>query len=189
MVGAIASSAPVQAKLDFDAYLKVVDDDLGKKCLGEIRSAMTEFTSLLSSSSGRREITRKLKLSPSLEGASKLDVSSLVNIFADAFAFATQYDDYQNTSIVTLCRKMFDSGNNTTALERLGEIVRKDQYLYYKYHLNIDKMKSDKWNGGKQSACQLKLLNLHKTHVYLIWFVFRSSLDVPNVHRVWLFSD
>ena len=149
MVGAIASSAPVQAKLDFDAYLKVVDNDLGKKCLGEIRSAMTEFTSLLGSSSGRQEITRKLKLRPSLEGASKLDISSLVHIFSSPFAYATQGNDNHNRRVIALCRRMFDNGNNTTALERLGKIVGNGQYLSYQYHLYIDSIKFTKWSWSK----------------------------------------
>lgn len=52
MVGAIATSAPVQAKLNFVEYLEVVRDSLGTasqgaECVNAVKTANTQLTALL----------------------------------------------------------------------------------------------------------------------------------------------
>ena len=60
-IGAVASSAPVQAKLDFGAFQDVVaasfmTSDQGSLCLNNIESATTAIYQLLKTSSGRQQL-------------------------------------------------------------------------------------------------------------------------------------
>lgn len=90
--GAIASSAPVQAILNFDQYLKVVDASLGSQCVSEIRSAVNELGNLLSTSSRWKEINQLFQLCDPLDGTKKLDVSNLVGNLAGNFEGVVQYN-------------------------------------------------------------------------------------------------
>lgn len=90
--GAIASSAPVQAILNFDTYLKVVDESLGSRCVSEIRSAVDELSNLLGTTSGWTQISKMFQLCDPLDGTKKLDVSNLVSNLAGNFEGVVQYN-------------------------------------------------------------------------------------------------
>lgn len=92
VAGAIASSAPINAILDFDTYLKVVDISLGSNCVNEIRSAMTEMSNLLKSSVGWKQIETLFNLCDPLDGNNQMDVFNLISTLASNFEGVVQYN-------------------------------------------------------------------------------------------------
>ena len=110
VAGAIASSAPVQAVLNFDTYFKVVNTVIGPKCSGEIRTAMKKLSSLLQTKDGWRKIDKLFNLCQPLDGNNKMDVFNLVAIIAGRFAGAVQYNKqvcgYFKLTVATPCRDL-----------------------------------------------------------------------------------
>lgn len=90
--GAIASSAPVKAVLNFDTYLEVVDTSLGPKCVSNIRSAMNELEPLLDNENGWEILTKKFRLCDPLDGTNKDDVANFVSAVAGNFEGVVQYN-------------------------------------------------------------------------------------------------
>ena len=65
ILGAVASSAPVFAKLDFPAYMDVVTASLGttgKDCVRNVANATDKLQSLLSSEQGAKQLTDLFRL-------------------------------------------------------------------------------------------------------------------------------
>jgi pimeloyl-ACP methyl ester carboxylesterase len=90
--GAIASSAPVQAVVDFKKYFGVVAESLGTKCDNAIEDATSRFKTLLANQEGWRPITKKFKLCDELDGNNQNDVYNLMDTFAVNIAGTVQYN-------------------------------------------------------------------------------------------------
>jgi hypothetical protein len=61
-IGSFATSAPVQAQLEFPEYFQVVQTSVGSKCAGVIKSATDAVTSKMSSNQGMQELVSKFNL-------------------------------------------------------------------------------------------------------------------------------
>ncbi|OTF78136.1 hypothetical protein BLA29_012616, partial [Euroglyphus maynei] len=92
VAGAIASSAPVQAVLDFEDYLKVVDESLGEHCVREIKSATDDLSKLIKSKNNWPEIQKKFMLCSPFDGSNPLDVSNFFGNLAGNFEGVVQYN-------------------------------------------------------------------------------------------------
>lgn len=172
VAGAVASSAPVLAKLNFDSYYKSVTNSLDSKCVSEIRSAMEQFNSLLKTTSGKQQLTKTLNLCTPLESSSQnpKDVSFLIFQFANNFGFAVEGND--NTTgnplnIQKICSNMTDERNSSlTALDRLAGIM---DFVYdggcvindYSWIVNSNDSWSD--NHREHGKCYFLILFTTKT--------------------------
>lgn len=146
--GAVASSAPVLAKFNFNSYLKVVTTQLGPKCVSQIHSAMSQFTHLLGTSNGRHELTKKFNLCTPLEKANSKDISMLVSSFSYIFDTIVQSkNNSAHNQVWEVCSKMTDE--RKLPLDRLSNVVHlsgehcriynyKSSVSFWKYHLNYD---------------------------------------------------
>ena len=92
VAGAVASSAPVQAVLNFKDYIKVVDESLGQHCVQQIRSATDEISKMLQNPKQWELIEEKFHLCDKLDGNNKLDVSNLMSNLANNFEGVVQYN-------------------------------------------------------------------------------------------------
>ncbi|CAJ0938218.1 unnamed protein product, partial [Mesorhabditis belari] len=86
-VGAIASSAPVNLKLDFYEYAMVVEDDVtitDPTCPGEIRKAFDAMQKLSLSAAGRETLNTIWNLQPKFDTeTTKLDITNfLANVYS-----------------------------------------------------------------------------------------------------------
>lgn len=95
VVGAIATSAPVEAKLNFVEYLEVVRDSLnttqhGAECVSAVKTANEELTTLLGHRSSWPVIEKMFKLDPPLQN--ELDVQNLAQSLAGNFMGIVQYN-------------------------------------------------------------------------------------------------
>ena len=92
VAGAVASSAPVNAILDFEEYLRVVDTSLGPKCTENVREAMVQVENLLEHPLGWRTLTSMFRLCDDFNGSFPLDVQNLVQDLAGNFEGVVQYN-------------------------------------------------------------------------------------------------
>lgn len=92
VAGAVASSAPVKAILDFDKYLQVVDVSLGEECTENIRKAVTELDQLLQHPVGWRSLTSMFRTCDDFNGTDVNDVMNFVQDLAGNFEGVVQYN-------------------------------------------------------------------------------------------------
>ena len=92
-LGSVASSAPVEAMLDFHQYLEVVDKSLtyfsGAECSATIASATQTIQQKLTSASGRSELAAKFKVCDALEA--DLDISTFMQNLMGNWQGLVQY--------------------------------------------------------------------------------------------------
>lgn len=92
VVGAIASSAPVQAIIDFEDYLAVVSNSLGNKCVDSIKEATDQLAKLLNHPLGWRSIEKNFKLCDTFNGTVVNDVYNLISTLAGNIEGVVQYN-------------------------------------------------------------------------------------------------
>jgi len=116
-IGSIASSAPVQATLDFFLYLDVVDASLtsitGKRCDAQIYQATQQLQSMLNSSQNDQV---QSMFNTCTVPESDLDIANFISSLMGNFMEIVQYDDEGGNPITiqTLCNIM-DNGSNVLA--------------------------------------------------------------------------
>ena len=115
VVGAIASSAPVHAELDFVEYLQVVTASLntaqaGSQCTSRIAAATATIQQQLQTQSGRQQLASTFNLCAA--PVSDLDVQNFVSSIAGAFMGIVQYnrDNFPGNTITidTVVRRCGD---------------------------------------------------------------------------------
>lgn len=150
VLGAVASSAPLQAKLSFDTFLQEMDTDLGKGCVNEVRLAMNEFTHKLGSDSGREYLTNLFGLCTPLKNANQLDISLLVYIISIPFQGAAMFNE-ENPRFPNdpgVCEIMTDRRYGASALERLRVTLweyRISNCVYFQYKPYVDLVAEVGW--------------------------------------------
>jgi len=173
--GAVASSAPLLAQINFKEYLGVVTDALettkqGSVCTGAIREAVTELENLIQSDTCCKKIEKSFRLCDQLDVDNDLDVANLFESLTGNFEGVVQYNkdnrDFSgaNITIDTLCDAMTDSSLGSY-LERYAVVnslvldTSKEECLDYKYDKFINEMRLTDWNssaaeGGRQWTYQ-----------------------------------
>ena len=92
VVGAVASSAPVEAIIDFKEYLGVVSRSLGQKCDDSIREATTQLGAELNRPLQWPLIQKQFQLCDPLNGFNTNDVSGLMSSLTGNFEGVVQYN-------------------------------------------------------------------------------------------------
>lgn len=174
VVGAVATSAPVLARLDFKQYLEVVTASLqttGAACTQHIGNATMKIQSMLMSDEGRQQLSEKFSLCEPLSD-NKNDISNFASITAGNFMGVVQYNKDNrkfegaigtNITIDVLCTIMNDKSLddlskyarvNTLMLDTYGESC-----LDVNYSDMIQDLRKTSWNssaaeGGRQWTYQ-----------------------------------
>lgn len=106
--GAIASSAPVQAVLDFDEYMEVVDESIGQQCSHQVSLATKQLEELVHL--GRWDEIRSLfHLCPAFNATTKNDLAMFYSMLPEPFALAVQYNNPSKNQIGHLCSTMVNA--------------------------------------------------------------------------------
>lgn len=92
VVGAIASSAPIEAVINFKEYLGVVSRSLGEACDQSIREATAELAFELQRPLGWRALEKQFKLCDPFNGTQTNDVYNLVSTLASNIEGVVQYN-------------------------------------------------------------------------------------------------
>ncbi|KAL6253612.1 hypothetical protein P5V15_012328 [Pogonomyrmex californicus] len=158
--GALASSAPVQAKADFYEYYEVVTRSLGrysKNCVESIRTAFATVENLLSTQNGPSELKRIFNLCNVPDVKSPNDIGYLMNSLTGIFAGTVQTDRIENgrSRIAALCDRMTAAylGNPVQRLARL--VSSQYKCLDINYNNYIKYYRETSWNSpGAESSEQ-----------------------------------
>ncbi len=134
VIGAVASSAPVQAELDFSQYLDVVTASLtsqsgSTQCVSNIQAATNQLQQLLQSGAFAQLSSMFNTCSP-LSGASQLDLTNFVSSLAGNFEGVVQYNRDNrafegavdtNVTIPVICGLMNDA-SESNVLQRYANV-------------------------------------------------------------------
>lgn len=89
--GAVASSAPVKAVLDFETYIEAVDTSIGSQCVEQIRKATTELEGQIKAKQWQ-EISKTFNLCDTLDGENINDLRNFVETLAGNIEGVVQYN-------------------------------------------------------------------------------------------------
>uniref|UniRef100_A0A336K475 CSON000635 protein n=1 Tax=Culicoides sonorensis TaxID=179676 RepID=A0A336K475_CULSO len=171
--GAISSSGPLLAKIDFNEYFEVVTNSLAtysQDCVTAVQRSIVQVETLLKHMIGQRSINEKFKLCDPVEKSitNTLDIANLFENLAGNFAGVVQYNKdnspHSKVTIDDLCNIMV----NTTIgapVSRLAEVnnmmlnIGNETCLDFKYDKMIDELKNVSWDaesseGGRQWTYQ-----------------------------------
>jgi len=128
-VGAICSSSPVRAELDFVQYLDVVEQSLdhftGQECDKRIRQATDQIQGMLQTQDGTQMVAKLFKTCAPLQSSD--DISNLMSNLMGNWMGTVQYNNEGGpVTIVSLCNIM---NNGTDSLESYVKI--NDMFLEF----------------------------------------------------------
>ena len=106
-VGSIASSAPVQAQLDFPEYFEVVSQSVGSDCSNLIKAAQQEINNLLQTSNGIGKLVQAFNICTPM--VTPNDIANFQSAVSGPFAETVQYNDDAGRNafdIKTICNLM-----------------------------------------------------------------------------------
>lgn len=95
VAGAVASSAPIEAIVNFKNYLQVVTDSLGPKCAHAVREATDQLAAKLKKPSEWQSLRQQFHLYYPLNGTNRGDVATLALTLAANFMTVVQYNNNQ----------------------------------------------------------------------------------------------
>jgi len=137
IVGAVGSSGPVQAKVDFYEYLDVVQDSLttnSAQCAQSLKDGMEQIAQLMTTGAGRQSLKDYFNLCFTIDPNNANDVSYFYEGVLDAFMGVVQYS-YDNVgvyrrelTIARLCSYMEDTSQ--TVMRRMQNANRFVQSYY-----------------------------------------------------------
>ncbi|KAG7159003.1 serine protease-like 1, partial [Homarus americanus] len=180
--GSVASSAPVEAEVDFTQYLEVVRDSLAtvsEDCNTQIKEAHQQLDLLLVDQTGWDTITTMFKLCSPLNGKNTDDVSNLFTYLTDNVEEVVQYNRYEDKiNINTICDIMLNGEGdaidryadiNSMILEEYGELC-----LDHTYDAMIKELQVTSWEGNEDVGGRLWVYQTCTEYGY-----YQSS-DSPN---------
>lgn len=170
--GAVSSSGPLFAEVDFQKYFVVVANalkDYSQNCVDTIAEANRQLNILLHHVVGQQQIEKKFKLCDPIDPGhtKKVDISNLYETLADNFAGVVQYNkDNRRSSqtakitIETVCDILEDEkiGKPIDRLAYISNMLlnaTKEKCLDYRYSKMIHELRNVTWaseqaEGGRQ---------------------------------------
>ncbi|XP_046852436.1 putative serine protease K12H4.7 [Xenia sp. Carnegie-2017] len=165
VAGAVATSAPVFAKLNFKGYLDVVTASLqtssyGHTCTDSIAVATSKLQSMVKTNSGRQQLSKMFRLCDSLENNDD-DIFNFAASTAGNFMGVVQYNKDNrkfegaagsNVTIDVLCSIM--SNTSTDELSRYAKVntlmldTYKEGCLEIKYDDMIEELRQTSWDSS-----------------------------------------
>ncbi|XP_060082693.1 putative serine protease K12H4.7 [Ylistrum balloti] len=177
--GAVASSAPIKAVLNFYEYLGVVTNSLattGQSCNKNVAAATDDLASKLQTAAGHTALKTMFNMCDDLDPSDpdyKLDVANLVSSLVGNFEGVVQYNKDNrafegavatNITVDTLCEVMNDAsvGDPLNRYAKVNEMILtaySEKCLDYKYRAMIEDLQKTSWNssageGGRQWTYQ-----------------------------------
>ena len=122
--GAVSSSGPLNAKLDFYEYLEVVHDALdttGPECLQVVSEAIHEIEAVVAfDEEGWANLSSMFKTCRPIDGMKTKDVQSFAEVLIDTLSGVVQYNGFFELDIEGVCNIMRDGEGS--ALERFADV-------------------------------------------------------------------
>ncbi|OQR76365.1 putative serine protease K12H4.7-like [Tropilaelaps mercedesae] len=183
-IGAVASSAPMVALIDFSDYVRVVSDSLGRQCSDKVKAGFEQLKRLVTIRSQWAVIDEKFKTCVPFVSSNKLNMQSFFESVAGHFEGVVQYNKDQRISgaskitIDKLCNLMQNS-DPLEGLAAVNNLMLADgnqsclDYDYDKFVRNMRNVSFDSTaaEGGRQW--------IYQTCVEFGFFQSSSSKDQP----------
>ncbi|CAG2114261.1 unnamed protein product, partial [Medioppia subpectinata] len=169
-VGAIATSAPVEAVVDFKKYLGVAGESLGKECSDNIRKANLEMEDLLKTPEGVIKLRKTLNLCQSFDGKNINDNRWLAEALMVSIAHSVQY----NIDLDGIRKEMNDTSIGTP-LDRYARLTGVNHTLPcydVKYNDLVKSVKNTTIDANKMERQWV-----YQACTEIGWFV---TTDLPN---------
>ncbi|XP_042243465.1 putative serine protease K12H4.7 [Homarus americanus] len=163
--GAVATSAPIVAQVNFKEYLEVVRDSLAtvsEDCNTQIKEAHRELDMLLLHQIGWRTITTEFRLCTPLDARIADDVSNMFSLLAENIEDVVQYNKDNrafegvkgtNITIDTICGIMMNEDEEP--IDRYADVnsMILDVYgkpcLEHTYHAMIEELQATSWENNE----------------------------------------
>uniref|UniRef100_A0A8W8IVI8 Serine protease K12H4.7 n=1 Tax=Magallana gigas TaxID=29159 RepID=A0A8W8IVI8_MAGGI len=163
--GAVATSAPIFAQLNFKEYLQVVVSSLattGPGCNKNIKMATDTITKMISTDTGRKSVEKMFNLCDPLDTSQYVDGSNLFSNLAGNFEGVVQYNKDNrafegaigtNITIDTICGIMTDESNGSP-VERYAKVnslmlsTYSQKCLDNSYNKMIKGLQATAWNAS-----------------------------------------
>jgi len=156
VAGAISSSGPLLAKVDYHEYFEVVmaamDFTGMADCNPAISAAMEEIEQLSTTEEGAARLTELFTLCNAFDGDIAEDVPMFFESVVDNLAGVVQYNGHYEVTIDTVCNLMTDEESGTP-LERFAQLntLMLDMYqtecLDHKYSSFIEMLKATEYGA------------------------------------------
>merc|ERR1712002_375010 len=153
--GAVSSSGPLLAKLDFLEYLQVVKDALdttGPGCNIALTEAITQAEMMLKDQEAWDLLSSLFLTCSPLDGDNEMDAKSFIEMLIDNLAGVVQYNGNNNMNISTLCSIMTDE-TFASPLERLAVVNSMmleeagEPCIMHDYESFLNIISNTKWSG------------------------------------------
>lgn len=170
--GAVASSAPVVAEMDFLQYFEVVKaslDTTGPRCAMEIKNATDTIFEWKGQPKKRKLLEKMFQLCDKINNDNIFDEAGLFSNLAQNFALVVQYNKDNrkfegvvgtNLTVETVCNIMTDEtrGSSVQRYADVNSLILKTfskSCLDFTYHKLLHELKQTEWNstgaeGGRQ---------------------------------------
>ncbi|EZA47726.1 Putative serine protease K12H4.7 [Ooceraea biroi] len=156
--GAVSSSGPLLAKMDFQEYYIVVENALkeySQKCVDAVAEAISQFHMMMDLR--QQQIAAMFNLCDPIDSKKKVDVANLYETLAGNLANIVQYnkDNRQNSrtaniTIKTICDVMMDKKiampvNRLTYVNDMLLAATEQKCLDYRYDKMIHELRNVSW--------------------------------------------
>lgn len=155
--GAVASSAPIKAVLNFKEYFEVATKALPKDCRRAVKVATAKIEDNLKASSGRKRLSSIFHTCAPLT-ANTDDLKLFTSQLNDNFFGAIQYDranrapqnGLERVNIKTVCGVMTNKsiGDEMKRYAAVNDFFRKGKCVDASYRNFIDFMRETNWDSG-----------------------------------------
>ncbi|XP_075057974.1 putative serine protease K12H4.7 [Mixophyes fleayi] len=166
---AVASSAPVQAVVNFTEYLDVVQASLARNhsdCPRSVKLASDTLLELLAYKENYEKITKDFNLCKLLDVSSKMDFAFFLDTIAEYVMDIVQYNNDNrefegvkgtNVTIQVVCNIMA-SESLGSPYERYVEVLqhimkaKKEKCIDVRYHKYVQDMRDSRWGGPSSTG-------------------------------------
>ncbi|KAG5677971.1 hypothetical protein PVAND_007683 [Polypedilum vanderplanki] len=158
--GAVASSSPLLAKVEYPDYLKIVQDELanydGCDCVNEVQIAINKIDSIMKVQNGPQSMSKHFKFCGTFSGTfSNLDISTIYESIANIFAGVVQNNF--GVTVHDVCGIMCNMSiiPATLRLVEANSIVMKaygQNCFQYNYNQMIDYLKVSSWSSDSSEG-------------------------------------
>ncbi|XP_003742341.1 putative serine protease K12H4.7 [Galendromus occidentalis] len=167
-VGAVASSAPLLAIIDFQDYVRVVRDSLGSSCSAKVKDGFQALQVKAARRSSWPDIDNEFKTCVPFDGYNSLNLQNFFQTIAGNFEGIVQYNKDQrmegrtNISIDDLCRLMENAPTPLEGLASVNDLLLEStdsKCLDYDYAKFVREMRNVSYSsvaaeGGRQWTYQ-----------------------------------
>ncbi|KAJ8727622.1 hypothetical protein PYW07_001741 [Mythimna separata] len=125
VLGTVASSGPVLAKVDFPEYLEVVHEAIklegGEECIGHIRRGIDDTVAAMKTESGRRLLQKTYRLCQPLDHNNKYALAVFSGLISWAFSGSVQ--NSSPGTLKSICNNFTDTSYGSTPMEKISGYI------------------------------------------------------------------